>query len=153
MPPDINKSFTEFKVENDGIRFGLGALKHVGTGLIDSIVEEREKNGKFKDIEDFSRTLSNGEKDNVTKNHAYQIIGLIAGEKNEVTLELLDADGEEIATKEFTVDLRNVKVNGQKKLKVKDGDSKEELANGLYSMLGNDSDDQDYLALYDNDGT
>ena len=105
-----------------------------------------------KDIEDFSRTLSNGEKDNVTKNHAYQIIGLIAGEKNEVTLELLDADGEEIATKEFTVDLRNVKVNGQKKLKVKDGDSKEELANGLYSMLGNDSDDQDYLALYDNDG-
>ena len=105
-----------------------------------------------KDIEDFSRTLSNGEKDNLTTNHQYQLIGFIPGEENEVTLTLLDEDGKEIATKEFTVDLTNVKVNGQKKLKVKDGESKEELSNGLYSMLGNDSDDQDYLALYDNDG-
>ena len=105
-----------------------------------------------KDIEDFSRTLSNGEKDNLTTNHQYQLIGFIPGEENEVTLTLLDEDGKEIATKKFTVDLTNVKVNGQKKLKVKDGESKEELSNGLYSMLGNDSDDQDYLALYDNDG-
>lgn len=105
-----------------------------------------------KDIEDFSRTLSNGERDNLTTTHQYQLIGFIPGEENEVTLTLLDEDGKEIATKEFTVDLTNVKVNGQKKLKVKDGESKEELSNGLYSMLGNDSDDQDYLALYDNDG-
>lgn len=105
-----------------------------------------------KDIEDFSRTLSNGEKDNLTTNHQYQLIGFIPGEENEVTLTLLDEDGKEIATKKFTVDLTNVKANGQKKLKVKDGESKEELSNGLYSMLGNDSDDQDYLALYDNDG-
>lgn len=105
-----------------------------------------------KDIEDFSRTLSNGERDNLTTTHQYQLIGFIPGEENEVTLTLLDEDGKEIATKEFTVDLTNVKANGQKKLKVKDGESKEELSNGLYSMLGNDSDDQDYLALYDNDG-
>lgn len=105
-----------------------------------------------KNIEDFSRTLSNGEKDNLTTNHQYQLIGFIPGEENEVTLTLLDEDGKEIATKKFTVDLTNVKANGQKKLKVKDGESKEELSNGLYSMLGNDSDDQDYLALYDNDG-
>lgn len=105
-----------------------------------------------KNIEDFSRTLSNGERDNLTTTHQYQLIGFIPGEENEVTLTLLDEDGKEIATKEFTVDLTNVKANGQKKLKVKDGESKEELSNGLYSMLGNDSDDQDYLALYDNDG-
>lgn len=105
-----------------------------------------------KDIEDFSRTLSNGERDNLTTIHQYQLIGFIPGEENEVTLTLLDKEGKEIATKKFTVDLTNVKVNGQKKLKVKDGESKEELSNGLYSMLGNDSDDQDYLALYDNDG-
>lgn len=104
------------------------------------------------DIEDFSRTLSNGEDDNVTTNHQYQLIGFIAGEENEVKLELLDRDGEEIATKEFTVDLSNVSVNAQKKLDVEDGESKEELTNGLYAMLGNDSDAQDYLALYDNDG-
>ena len=105
-----------------------------------------------KNIEDFSRTLSNGEKDNLTTNHQYQLIGFIPGEENEVTLTLLDEDGKEIATKKFTVDLTNVKANGQKNLKVTDGESKEELSNGLYSMLGNDSDDQDYLALYDNDG-
>ena len=104
------------------------------------------------DIEDFSRTLSNGEDDNVTTNHQYQLIGFIAGEENEVKLELLDRDGEEIATKEFTVDLSNVSVNAQEKLDVEDGESKEELTNGLYAMLGNDSDAQDYLALYDNDG-
>lgn len=105
-----------------------------------------------KDINDFSRTLSNGEKDNLTTNHQYQLIGFIAGEKNDVTLELLDKNGKKIASKEFTLDLSDVKANGQQKLEVKDGDSKEELTNGLYSMLGNDSDNQDYLALYDNDG-
>ena len=105
-----------------------------------------------KDINDFSRTLSNGEKDNLTTNHQYQLIGFIAGEKNDVTLELLDKNGKKIASKEFTLNLSDVKANGQQKLEVKDGDSKEELTNGLYSMLGNDSDNQDYLALYDNDG-
>lgn len=105
-----------------------------------------------KDIKDFSRTLSNGEEGNLTKKHAYQLIGLIAGEKNNVTLTLKDKDGKTIDTKEFTVDLSDVVVNGEKKLKVTEGDSKEELTNGLYTMLGNDSDGQDYLALYDNDG-
>ena len=105
-----------------------------------------------KDIKDFSRTLSNGEEGNLTKKHAYQLIGLIAGEKNNVTLTLKDKDGKTIDTKDFTVDLSDVVVNGEKKLKVTEGDSKEELTNGLYTMLGNDSDGQDYLALYDNDG-
>lgn len=105
-----------------------------------------------KDINDFSRTLSNGEKDNVTTIHQYQLIGFIAGEKNFVTLELLDKNDKKIATKEFVVDFSDVKINGQQKLEIKEGESKEELTNGLYSMLGNDSDGQDYLALYDNDG-
>ena len=104
------------------------------------------------DIADFSRTLSNEEDGNVTTNHAYQMIGLITGEVNEVSLVLENEDGEEIDSKEITVDLTDINVNAQKKLTVEDGDSKQELANGLYSMLGNDSDDQDYLALYDNDG-
>ena len=105
-----------------------------------------------KDINDFSRTLSNGEDGNVTKNHAYQLIGLIPGEENEVTLTLKDEAGKTIDTNEFTVDLSDISVNAEKKLEVTEGDSKEELSNGLYSMLGNDSDEQDYLALYDNDG-
>ncbi len=56
-PPDINKSVTQFKVENGNIRFGLGALKHVGTGLIDTIVEERTRGGEFKSFEEFIRRV------------------------------------------------------------------------------------------------
>ena len=57
LPPDINKSVTEFRVENGNIRFGLGALKGVGTGLIDQIVEERNKNGDFKSLDDLLRRV------------------------------------------------------------------------------------------------
>lgn len=53
MPPDINKSYSYFHVENKGIRFGLGGLKHVGTTVTDGIITEREKNGEFKSFDDF----------------------------------------------------------------------------------------------------
>ncbi len=53
LPPNINKSYTTFKVENGAIRFGLGGLKHVGTALTDNIIKEREENGQFKSFEDF----------------------------------------------------------------------------------------------------
>lgn len=102
-----------------------------------------------KDINDFSRDLANNGDE---RNHSYQLIGFIPGEVNEVSLTLKDEDGEEAATKEFTVDLSDIEYNAQKKLKVKEGESKEELTDGLYTMLGNDSDGQDYLAIYDNDG-
>ena len=53
LAPDINKSNTLFKTENGNIRFGLGALKNVGTAVTDFIMQEREKNGEFKSFEDF----------------------------------------------------------------------------------------------------
>lgn len=53
LPPDINKSRTVFKVENDGVRFGLSALRGVGQAVIDAVISEREKNGLFKDFSDF----------------------------------------------------------------------------------------------------
>ena len=53
FPPDINKSKTVFTVENDGVRFGLSALKGAGQAVIDTIIEERTKNGNFKDFSDF----------------------------------------------------------------------------------------------------
>lgn len=52
LPPNINKSMSYFHVENQAIRFGLGGLKHVGTSVTDSIIEER-KNGLFESFEDF----------------------------------------------------------------------------------------------------
>ena len=53
LPPDINKSGTYFKTENGNIRFGLAALKGVGTSVVDLIIAERNKNGEFKSFEDF----------------------------------------------------------------------------------------------------
>ncbi len=58
LPPDVNKSGTYFKVENGGIRFGLGGLKHVGTQVIENMEKEREENGEFKSMEDFIDRMS-----------------------------------------------------------------------------------------------
>lgn len=58
LPPDINKSEAEFKVEDGGkIRYALGAIKGVSAAAMASIVSEREKNGKFKDISDFCHRI------------------------------------------------------------------------------------------------
>ena len=59
LPPHINESFEEFAVipdpENkiERIRFGLNAIKNVGKNVAHEIVEERKRNGKFKNITDF----------------------------------------------------------------------------------------------------
>ncbi len=61
LPPDINHSQVNFSIENIGedgvpaIRFGLTAIKNVGSGAIEPIITERSKNGEFKSIEDFCR--------------------------------------------------------------------------------------------------
>ncbi|MCH5157249.1 MAG: DNA polymerase III subunit alpha [Clostridiales bacterium] len=59
LPPDINKSRDEFRVENGAIRFGLGGIRNIGVGIVKQIVDEREANGEFKDMTDlFERCLS-----------------------------------------------------------------------------------------------
>lgn len=54
LGPDVNESDLTFTVNKDGnIRFGLGGIKGVGEGAVEAIVEERNKNGKFKGVFDF----------------------------------------------------------------------------------------------------
>ena len=53
LPPDVNKSMTDFHVEGNTIRFGLAALKNVGKAFIDQLINERKQNGLFCDIENF----------------------------------------------------------------------------------------------------
>jgi len=61
LPPSINESFEDFRVVKIGnekvIRFGLSAIKNVGKNLVEAIISEREKNGKFKSIEDFLQRI------------------------------------------------------------------------------------------------
>ena len=53
LPPDINESMGKFTVENKKIRFGLAAVKNVGTNVIQDIVKTRENKGKFTSFADF----------------------------------------------------------------------------------------------------
>ena len=61
LPPDINHSEDHFTVEGNAIRFGLGAVKNVGRGLIRSISAKRAEGGKFKSLEDFIQRMGEGE--------------------------------------------------------------------------------------------
>ena len=55
LSPSINKSFVEFGVdkENNAIYYGLAAIKNLGEAVASAIVEERNLNGEYKDLEDF----------------------------------------------------------------------------------------------------
>jgi DNA polymerase-3 subunit alpha len=67
LPPDVNQSCQDFTIEEtDGgpalsgiegsaIRFGLGAIKNVGSGPVEAIIEAREKGGPFQSLDDFCR--------------------------------------------------------------------------------------------------
>ncbi len=75
LKPDINYSEPLFSIETNenlkSIRFGLGAIKGVGLKSISSMVEERNKNGKFKNIIDFMNRVS---KDVVNKRQLEKLI-------------------------------------------------------------------------------
>jgi DNA polymerase-3 subunit alpha len=53
LPPDVNECFSDFAVTGNKIRFGLKAVKNVGQGAIESIVEARGEKGKFNSLFDF----------------------------------------------------------------------------------------------------
>ena len=61
LPPDINHSDDYFTVEGDAIRFGLGAVKNVGRGLIRSMAAKRAEGGAFRSLEDFLERMGEGE--------------------------------------------------------------------------------------------
>ena len=57
LPPDVNQSGANFTVVEEGIRFGLVALKGVGRNFVANLLSEREKNGLFSDFMDFCDRL------------------------------------------------------------------------------------------------
>ena len=70
LAPDVNESFTEFGVvqadptsnepaRGDNIRFGLAAVKNVGSNAVEEIIQAREAGGPFASIEEFAKRVSN----------------------------------------------------------------------------------------------
>lgn len=53
LPPDINCSRVDFTIEGAAIRFGLAAVKNLGAGAIDAIVQARRRGGPYSSFEDF----------------------------------------------------------------------------------------------------
>ncbi len=61
LPPDVNESDDQFTVSGENIRFGLGAIKSIGLGFVQKLMEERAERGAFASLEDFCRRLSDTE--------------------------------------------------------------------------------------------
>lgn len=60
LPPDINTSYENFSVaDNQTIRFGLAAIKNVGSNAVAAIIAEREQGGAFRDLPDVFRRIPN----------------------------------------------------------------------------------------------
>ncbi|TCJ20203.1 DNA polymerase III subunit alpha [Rubrobacter taiwanensis] len=53
LPPDVNESGKRFTVVGETIRFGLAAVKNVGEGCVEAVIEARKEGGPFEDIFDF----------------------------------------------------------------------------------------------------
>jgi len=57
LPPSINESIDGFSVDEHSIRFGLAGIANVGFNLVDVIVKERERGGKFTSFDDFANRM------------------------------------------------------------------------------------------------
>lgn len=95
-------------------------------------------------IEDFSKSLIENE------DGSYQLIGFVPGYMNELSLTYV-VDGDE-KTKNISIDMSDISVHSEVLIPTEDGESDAELTDGLYTVLGNDSDEDDYVSLYDNNG-
>ena len=69
--PDVNYGFPAFFADSGKIRFGMAAIKGIGEGVVEKIVEERERGGIFSSLEDFMTRLSSKE---VNKNTIENLI-------------------------------------------------------------------------------
>lgn len=101
-------------------------------------------------VKDFSKTLKNDGDDNYTTVHKYQLLGFVMEKKNTLVVKLTKKDGSSHEY-EFEFNFTNYYNEGQQKLDVTKK-TKDELSDGLYTVLGNDSEDKDFIYLYDNDG-
>ena len=95
LPPDINEAEGGFTAHSGTIRYGLSAIKNVGMSLIDSIVKERNENGRFRDLYDFcertaGRELSKRAMENFIKAGAFDSFGLTRKQLLHIYTDVID---------------------------------------------------------------
>lgn len=57
-PPDVNSSELDFSIQENSIRFGLGAIKNAGEGAVEEIITERNSKGSYKSLFDFTSRVN-----------------------------------------------------------------------------------------------
>lgn len=57
LPPDVNEAGTTFMASKEGIRFAMSGIKGVGTSVVEAIVAEREKGGRFESLYQFIKRI------------------------------------------------------------------------------------------------
>lgn len=108
-------------------------------------------------IPDFTRTLLNDGAGNLSKEHEYQLIGLIPGFKNIITLRLYNRKDELSAIQSYSIDVPALTDGAVTKLRTETGYSKTEVSNGLYTAFTGahtaaDGSKQYGILQYDNSG-
>ena len=105
---------------------------------------------KVKGYSDFTKTPNNGKDSEYSKNHSYQLIGFVMGKKNLLTLTLTSKDGDK-KEYNYTLDFSRYSIDTPNKLKVT-STKDDEVTDGLFAILGDSREDNDYIHLVDNDG-
>lgn len=101
-------------------------------------------------IDDFSQTPA-GEDDFDTE-HEFQVLGVIPEESNTITFTLTKEDGS-VETRSYVHEMGEL--SGEEELKLqqtKEAEEGERITDGLYVILGNDSDEEDFMYYYDSSG-
>jgi DNA polymerase-3 subunit alpha len=112
LPPDINESFRNFSVipGQQKIRFGLLAIKNVGSNVVEAIIKERKEAGIFRSFSDF---ISRIDSKDLNKKSLESLIKAGVFDRFEERNKLLK-NIEEILN--FNRDIRKAKLNGQQTL-------------------------------------
>ena len=98
LPPDVNQGEVGFGVDGNGIRYGLSAIKNVGRPVIEEMVRERQKNGRYRTLQDLVRRnpqLNKRALENFIKAGALDGLGGNRRQKMAVYMQAADAAAQE----------------------------------------------------------
>ncbi len=95
LTPDVNEGYSAFSVTGGGIRYGMSAIKGIGTAVINNIVAEREAGGRYTSMQDFMTRLTSKEVnkhtiENFIKSGAFDSLGGTRKQKLSVYQAMLD---------------------------------------------------------------
>lgn len=103
-------------------------------------------------IPDFTRTARTGKSGNVAKEHEYQLMGLVPGMTNYITLRMYNSDDALSDQETFSVDVPASPSGAASVLTTQEGRSKTTISNGLYVIFQNENAASKAILLYDNSG-